>query len=86
MNDQIKRNLYPCITRHPQVFQSPISNDCLTVIFDDQTEQQLVPIFLFQVFIRELHNSLDSDPNYISIKDSRYGDDNIIISDSTFCS
>ena len=38
INDQIKRNLYAWITRHPQVPQSPISNDCLKVMLDDQTE------------------------------------------------
>ena len=27
INEQIKRNLYTWITRHPQVVQSPISND-----------------------------------------------------------
>ena len=40
INDRIKRNLYSWITLHHQVFQSPISNDCLKVIFDDQTEPQ----------------------------------------------
>ena len=47
INDQMKRNLYNWITRHPQVVQSPISNDSLKVIFDDQTEPQLVPKLLF---------------------------------------
>ena len=37
INEKIKRNLYAWITRHPQVVQSPISNDCLKVMFDDQT-------------------------------------------------
>ena len=37
INEKIKRNKYAWITRHPQVFQSPISNDCLKVMFDDQT-------------------------------------------------
>ena len=36
INEQIKRNLYAWITCHPQVFQSPISNDYLKVMFDDQ--------------------------------------------------
>ena len=36
-NEQIKRNLYTWITCHPQVVQSPISNDCLKVILDNQT-------------------------------------------------
>ena len=63
INDQIKRNLYTWITRHPQVVQSPISNYCLKVVLDDQTEPQLVPKFLLQVSVIELHNSLVSDPN-----------------------
>ena len=60
MNEQIKRNLYKWITRHPQVVQSPISNDCIKVVLDDQTEPQLVPKLLLQVSVRELHNSLVS--------------------------
>ena len=36
-NDKIKRNLYTWITRHTQVVQSPISNDCLKVMLDDQS-------------------------------------------------
>ena len=35
INEQIKLNLHSWITRHPQVFQSPIYNDCLKVMFDD---------------------------------------------------
>ena len=80
INDQIKRNLYAWITRHLQNFQSPISNDCL------KTEPQLVPTFLLQVSIKELHNSLVSDTNDSGIKDARDEDDNIIISDSTLSS
>ena len=83
INEQIKRNLYEWITCHPQVFQSQISNDCLKVMFDDKTEPQLVPNFLLQVSIRELNNSLVSDPNDYSIKDVRDEENNIIISDST---
>ena len=41
INGHINRNLYAWITRHPQVVQSPISNDCLKVMFDDHTETQL---------------------------------------------
>ena len=62
--------MYKWITRHPQVVQSPISNDCLKVLFDDQTEPQLVPKFLHQVSVRELHNSLVSDPNTVYMKSS----------------
>ena len=52
-------------------------------MFYDQTEPQLVPIFLLQVSVREMHNSLVSDTNYGVFKDARDEDDNIIISDST---
>ena len=65
------------------IFQSPISNDCLKVLLDDQTEPQLVPKLLLQVFVRELHNSLVSDPNDGGLKDARDEDGKIFISDST---
>ena len=38
INHRIKRKLYTWISRHTQVRQSPIYNDCLKLIFDDQTE------------------------------------------------
>ena len=81
-NEQIKLNLYTWITRHPQVVQSPISNDCLKVVLYDQKEPQLVPKLLLQVSVRELHNSLVSDPNDGGLKDARDEDGKIIISDS----
>ena len=68
------------------MFQSPISNDCLKVVLYDQTEPTLVPKLLLQVSVRELHNSLVSDPNDGGIKDARDEDGKIIISDSTLCS
>ena len=83
INKQIKRNVFTWITRHPQVFQSPISNECLKVMFDDETEPQIVPKLLFQVSVRELHNRLVSDPNDGGLKDARDEDGNIIISNST---
>ena len=52
-------------------------------MFDDQTEPQLVPKLLLQVSVRELHNSLVSDPNDGGLKDSRDEDGKIIISNST---
>ena len=84
-NEQIKRNLYTRITRHLQVVLSPISNDCLKVLLDDQIEPQIVPKLLLQVSVRELHNSLVSDPNDGGLKDARDEDGKIIISDSTLC-
>ena len=52
INKQIKRNLYTWMIRHPQVVKSPISNDCLKVLLDDQIEPQLVPKLLLQVSVR----------------------------------
>ena len=63
--------------------QSPISNDCLKVIFDDHTEPQMVPKVLLQVSVRELHNGLVSDSNDGGIKEARDEENNIIISNST---
>ena len=42
---------------------------------------KLVPRLLLQVSVRELHNSLVSDPNDGGLKDSRDEDSKIIISD-----
>ena len=86
INEQIKCNMYAWITRHPQVVQSPIYNYCLKVMFDYQTEPQLVPKLLLQMSIRELHNSLVSYPNYSGLKDAWGKYDSIIISYSTLCS
>ena len=83
INDKIKRNLYALITRHPQVVQSLISNDCRKVMLYDQTEPQPVPKSLLQVSVRELHNRLVSDANDGVLKDARYEYGKIIISDST---
>ena len=63
--------------------QSPIYNACLKLIFDDQTEPQMVTNVLLQVSVRELHNNLVSDPNDGGLKEARDEEINIIISDST---
>ena len=55
-------------------------------MLDDQTEPQLVPKFLFKVFVIELHNSFVSYPNDGGLKDARDEYGKIIISDSTLCS
>ena len=52
-------------------------------MLDDQTEPQLVPKLLLQVSVRELYNSLVIDPNDGGLKDARYENGKIIISDST---
>ena len=63
--------------------QSPIFNHCLKVIFDDQTEPQMVP--KLRVSIRELHDTLVSDPNDGGLQYARDEENNIIISDSKLC-
>ena len=83
INDKIKRNMYAWITFHSQDVKSPISNDCLKVMFGDQTEPQLVPKLLLQVSKRELHNRFVSDPNDDCLKYARDEYDNIISSDYT---
>ena len=49
---------------------------------DGYTEPQLVPNFLLQVSVRELHNNLVSNAYYGGIKEPRDEDNSIIISDS----
>ena len=78
INEQIKRSLYTWITCHPEVVKSPISNDCLKVMLDDQSEPQLVPKLLLQVSVRELYNSLISDPTDGGLKDARDEDSKLL--------
>ena len=71
------------MTRHPQVVQSPVSDYCLKLIFDDQKKPQILPKLLLRVSVRELHNSLVSYPNYLCLQKARDEENNIIIIDST---
>ena len=68
INDQIKKSLYSWIMNHPQVVQSPIFNYCLKINIFGHTEPQLVPKLLLQFYVREIHNSLVSDPVYRGLK------------------
>ena len=68
INEQIKRNVYTLITSNTLVVKSPISNDCLKVMLDDQTEPQLFPKLLLWVSAREPQNILVSDPKYVVLK------------------
>ena len=81
-NDQIKKSLYNWIMHHPQVVQSPIFNDCLKVNIDGHTRPQVVPKLLLLLSVREVHNSLVSDPLDGGLKEARYSENNIIIIDS----
>ena len=47
------------------------------------TEPQLDPKLLLKVSVRELHNRLVSDIDNGGLKEARYEENNIVISDST---
>ena len=83
INGQIKRSLYNWIMYHPQVLQSPIVNDFLKVKIDVHTEPLLLPKLLLHVSVRELHKNLVSDTDDGGLKEARYSENYIIISDST---
>ena len=68
---------------HPQVVQSPFFNNFLKSNIDGHNEPIIVPKTLLQVSVRELCNSLVSDTEYVGLKEARYRESNIIISDST---
>ena len=70
---------------HPQVVQSTIVNDCMKVKIDGNTEPQLVPNLLLQVSVRELNNNLFSDTDSGGLKEARYEENNIVISDYKLC-
>ena len=61
---------------------SPIANDCINLSIEGQVEPQLVRKFSFQVLVRELHNKMVSPPEEGGLKEARYADNNIIISNS----
>ena len=50
--EKIKKYLYNWIMHHPQVVQSPITNDRLKVKIDGYTEPQLFQKTLLQVYFR----------------------------------
>ena len=65
---------YNWIIHHPQVFPSPIFNCCLKINIDGHTRPQIVPKLVLQFFIREIHNSLVSDPEDGGLKKARYAE------------
>ena len=60
LNPNFGGYLYHWILQHPQVAQSTIENDCLYVHIDGNYRKILMPKLLFQVYVRELHNSMVS--------------------------
>ena len=82
INQEVKKDLYNWILRHPQVVVSPIANYCLKLSIDGPVEPQLFPKFLLLVSARELHNSVVSPAEEDGLKGARYADNNITIIDS----
>ena len=62
INQEVKKDLYNWILRHPQVVVSPIANYCLKLSIDGQVEPQFVRKILLHVLVIELHNSMVSPP------------------------
>ena len=62
--------------------QYPIANDWLKVYIDDPSEPQLVPKLLLQVSVREIYNIMVITSEEGRLKEARYADNDIIISDS----
>ena len=60
INKRVKKVLYNLILQHPQILQSPISNDCHKLSLDGHSEVQLVTKHLLQVSFQELHNIMVS--------------------------
>ena len=72
INEIFKKSLYNWILQHPQVVQSPITNDCLKFSIDGHSEPQLVPKLLLQVYVQELHNNMVVTQEEGGIKEARY--------------
>ena len=53
---------------------------------DGHTRPQIVTKLLLQISVRELHNSLVSDPVGVVVKEATYAENIIIIGDSTLLS
>ena len=62
INQKFIEALYHWILHNTQVVKSTIENDCLYVSIDGKSEKQLMPKLIFQVSVRELHNSMLSPP------------------------
>ena len=79
-NQKLKEDLYNCILQHTQFVQSPIANGCICVYIDVKSKKTLVPKFLFQVSVRELHNSMVISPEEGGLKEAIYVYNSIVIS------
>ena len=65
------------------VVKYPIANYCLYLSIDFNSKKQLMPILSLQVSIGKLYNIMVSPPEEVGMKEARYANNKIIISDST---
>ena len=68
IDERIRKSLYKWIMHHPELLQSPIVNDFLTVKIDGHTELQLLPKLLLQFSVIDLHKNLFSAKIYSGLK------------------
>ena len=52
INARVTQYLHDWILQLPQVFQSPISKNCIKLSIDSTTEKQVVPKLLLEVYVR----------------------------------
>ena len=78
-----KKALYNWILHYIQDVQSSIANDYLKLSMDGSAERHLVTKLLFRLLVRYLNKTMGISPEEGGLKDARYVEYNIIISDST---
>ena len=83
INERLRKSLYNWILQNLQVVKYTIANDCHKISIDGPSESQSAPKCLLQVCFRELRKSMVSTPEEIGLKESKYADNSIIISDFT---
>jgi hypothetical protein len=79
---EIREKLNQWILGHPQVIQSPITNDTLLLPDRETGVVMRVPKLLIEISIRELHNDLIESPESGGLAEARDAEGRVIISDS----
>jgi hypothetical protein len=79
---EIREKLDQWILGHPQVIQSPITNDTLLLRDRETGVVTRVPKLLLEIPIRELHNDLIASPESGGLAEARDAKGDVIISDS----
>ena len=66
----IEKYLYNRVLHNIQVFNYPISNDCLKVSIDGHTEKQVLSKLLLSASISEIHTMMVRPPEEGGLKES----------------